>query len=209
MPFGDSITDYGCWRPWLGQKLQQTGFTVDFVGSQRSGENCVNLDYDRDHEGHPGHQAYNIARDKQLVEWLQLNPADVVTMHLGTVDIVRGNRSVGEILAALGMLVDQMRGTNERMRIIIAQIIPIPSADQAVRDLNSAIPAWAAQKNSTMSPIWVVDQWSGFDAGKDLYDGLHPSESGDEKIAERFYPAMVHAIRDIQGNRMMSGMYEM
>jgi hypothetical protein len=75
----------------------------------------------------------------------------------------------------------------------IAQIIPLPAMDSNVRDLNAAIPAYFARKNSTASPIWVVDQWTNFTAA-DLYDGIHPSASGDVKIASKFYPALVAAI---------------
>jgi len=76
----------------------------------------------------------------------------------------------------------------------VAQLIPLPAMDKQIRELNVAIPAWAAWHNSTQSPIWVVDQWTGFTEA-DLKDGIHPAPSGDVKIAERFYPALVGAIQ--------------
>lgn len=79
----------------------------------------------------------------------------------------------------------------------VAQIIPLPAVDSKVRALNAAIPAWAASKNLTGSPVWVVDQWTNFTSA-DLYDGIHPSASGDLKMADRFYPALVRAIHDVQ-----------
>lgn len=72
--------------------------------------------------------------------------------------------------------------------------------DKKVQDLNQAIPAWAASKNSTTSPIWVVDQYTGFTSA-DLKDGIHPSASGDIKMANKFYPALVHAIQDMKGTK--------
>lgn len=81
----------------------------------------------------------------------------------------------------------------------MAQIIPLPAVDKQVQDLNQAIPAWAASKNSTASPIWIVDQWTGFTSA-DLKDGIHPSESGDLKMANKFYPALVQAIETLSGN---------
>jgi hypothetical protein len=42
---------------------------------------------------------------------------------------------------------------------------------------NNAIPAWAVSKNTTASPIWVVDQYTGF-TSSDLKDGVHPGDSG-------------------------------
>jgi hypothetical protein len=121
MPLGDSITDYGCWRAWVWQRFQEEGYDVDIVGSQKAGEDCNGLDFDRDQEGHPGFQAANIAAEGLLVDWLEENPPDVVTMHLGTVDILRGMRTTPEVLAALGTLVDQMRDSNPAMRIIVSR----------------------------------------------------------------------------------------
>jgi len=80
----------------------------------------------------------------------------------------------------------------------VAQIIPLPAVDKQVQDFNQAIPAWAASKNSTTSPLWVVDQWTGFNSD-DLKDGIHPSESGDVKMANKFYPALRNAIENIRG----------
>jgi lysophospholipase L1-like esterase len=119
MPFGDSITDYGCWRAWIWERFQQDGYDVDFVGTRKAQAICNNLNYDRDHEGHPGYQAINIVAQKQLVDWLKQNPADIMTMHLGTNDIYLGNHKTAEIIAALSTLVDQMRASNPIMRIIV------------------------------------------------------------------------------------------
>ncbi|KAK3299864.1 SGNH hydrolase-type esterase domain-containing protein [Chaetomium fimeti] len=198
MPLGDSITDYGCWRAWIWERFQKDGHDVNIVGSQVAGEDCNGLAFDRDQEGHPGFQATDIAAKGQLVDWLKQNPAAIVTMHLGTVDILRGMLSGLEVLTALGKLVDQMRDSNPAMRIIVAQLIPLPAMDSEVREFNAAIPGYFADKNSTASPIWVVDQWTNFTSA-DLYDGIHPSASGDVKIADRFYPALVGAIQSIQG----------
>lgn len=120
MPLGDSITDYGCWRAWIWQRFQQDGHEVDLVGSQRAGEDCSGLPFDRDHEGHPGYRATDIAARNDLVGWLRQSPADVVTMHLGTVDLLRGMLSPPQVLAALDTLVDQMRDSNPAMRIIVS-----------------------------------------------------------------------------------------
>lgn len=47
--------------------------------------------------------------------------------------------------------------------------------------------------NKTESPIWTVDQYTGFSGGSDLRDGVHPNASGDKKMADIWYPALVHA----------------
>ncbi|KAK2741073.1 hypothetical protein FQN55_008477 [Onygenales sp. PD_40] len=196
LPFGDSITEFGCWRAELWQKLQDDGHTnVDFVGSMSSNTECSGIQYDRGHEGHAGFLAVNIANQNQLPGWLATNPAAIVTMHLGTNDITSG-RSTQDILAAFTTLVQQMRDSNPAVRIIVAQIIPISFADAAVQDLNAAIPAWAEGLNTAESPIWVVDQHEGFDMA-DLADGVHPNAAGDTKMANKWHPALVEAIASI------------
>lgn len=121
MPFGDSITEIICWRALLWEKLQATEFaSVDWVGSGKTENNCGDTKYDRDNEGHSGFLAINIANSKQLVGWLQTNPADVITMHLGTNDIVQQNKPVDQIIAAFTTLVGVMRDSNPNMKIIVS-----------------------------------------------------------------------------------------
>ena len=62
-----------------------------------------------------------------------------------------------------------------------------------MQDLNKAIIPWAQGLNSTASPIWVVDQYTGFSGTSDLRDGVHPNDSGDVKMANIWYPAVVNA----------------
>ena len=126
MPLGDSITDYGCWRARVWARLRsEAGYDVDLVGGETAGETCAGFaDFDRNHEGHPGITAVEMATKKQLVGWLAKNPADVVTVHLGTNDLLRGVRRPPEVVTALDTLVDQMRASNPVMRIIVR---PSPS----------------------------------------------------------------------------------
>lgn len=120
MPFGDSITEIICWRALLWEKLQTTEWaSVDFVGSGKTENNCKDSKYDRDNEGHSGYLAVNIANQNQLDGWLQRNPADVITMHLGTNDMT-GNKAITEILAAFTKMVGQMRSHNAKMKIVVS-----------------------------------------------------------------------------------------
>ncbi|KAF2746630.1 carbohydrate esterase family 3 protein, partial [Sporormia fimetaria CBS 119925] len=195
MPFGDSITEIQCWRSKLWNKLQGTEWAkVNFVGSGRVDNNCRDNNYDKDHEGHSGFLAVNIANQNQLEGWLRTNPADVITMHLGTNDIVSGNKQVSEIIAAFTKMVGQMRASNPRMKIIVAQIIPVGFGNYPrIPELNRAIPGWAQQQNKTESPIWVVDQYTGFSGTGDNRDGIHPNDSGDTKMMNVYYPALIQA----------------
>jgi lysophospholipase L1-like esterase len=199
MPLGDSITaGPGCWRALLWDRLQRNGYTnIDFVGSQGGG-GC-SVPHDGDHEGHGGYSATGIANQNQLPPWLAATRPDIVLMHLGTNDLWGATISVDAVLAAYSKLVDQMRASNPAMKILAAQIIPMQPANcngcaQRVVALNNAIPGWAAGKSTAQSPITVVDQWTGFNAATDTNDGVHPIDSGFQKMSDRWYPAVAAAI---------------
>lgn len=132
MPFGDSITEIVCWRALLWEKLQTTEWaSVNFVGSGKTENNCRDTKYDRGNEGHSGYLAVNIANQNQLDGWLQRNPADVITMHLGTNDMV-GNKGISEIIAAFTKMVGTMRSHNPKMKIVVSDV-PFALADGKYR----------------------------------------------------------------------------
>jgi lysophospholipase L1-like esterase len=121
MPFGDSITEIICWRAKLWEKLQTTEWaSVNFVGSGKTENNCKDTKYDRDNEGHSGFLAIDIANKNQLDGWLKTNPADVITMHLGTNDIVQQSKATGDIIAAFTKLIATMRTSNPKMKIVVS-----------------------------------------------------------------------------------------
>jgi lysophospholipase L1-like esterase len=198
MPLGDSITGSpGCWRALLWNRLQANGFSnIDFVGTL--GPQGCGVPYDGDNEGHGGALVTTVAAQNQLSGWLSAARPDVVVMHFGTND-VWSNRSTQAILDAYSRLVDQMRASNPAMRIVVAQLIPMnPGSCQEcagrVVNLNAAIPGWASARSTARSPITVVDQWTGFSTAGDTYDGVHPNASGDQKISNRWYPAVAEAV---------------
>lgn len=196
MPLGDSITGGpGCWRALLWDRLQRTGYSnIDFVGTLAGG-GC-SVAHDGDNEGHGGFLATGIADQNLLPTWLAATSPDIVLMHLGTND-VWSNIPAATILTAYSKLVDQMRAKNPNMRIVVAQIIPMtPSGctwcPPGVLALDNAIPGWAASRSTAQSPITVVDQYTGFDTVADTNgDGVHPDDSGFQKMSDRWYPALV------------------
>ncbi|KIW03670.1 uncharacterized protein PV09_04991 [Verruconis gallopava] len=211
MPLGDSITDIVCWRAYLWDRLQNTGYAnVDFVGSVR-GERPGGCDvpgYDKDNEGHSGLLAVHTVALNLLPTWLRQNPPDIVTMHLGSNDIGHGYK-IEQILHAFSKLVGQMRDANPRMKIIVAQILPLYAIgfEAKVLELNSRIPLWAKSMSTSESPIIVVDQHSGFGLA-DFRDGVHPNDAGDKKMAENWYPALVAAVHAVQTGRERGGLQE-
>lgn len=202
MPLGDSITaGPGCWRAKLWRQLQASGHTgIDFVGSVSDGGSCGSAgSYDQDHEGHGGYSATGIADNNQLPPWLDAARPDVVLMHLGTNDTWGSSISLETKLTAFTKLVRQMRASNPDMKILVAQIIPMnPSGcttcEADVVKLNSALPSWAAELTTSRSPIVLVDQWTGFTTATDTTDGVHPNDSGFQKMADRWYPKLAQVL---------------
>ena len=204
MPLGDSITaSPGCWRAILWHDLQTNGYTnVDFVGGVLGNGCNYGYSYDPDNEGHAGYLATNIADQNQLPGWLSAAKPDVVLMHLGTND-VWSSLPTNTILAAYTKLVGQMRASNPNMKILVAQILPMnPSGcgtcSSGVVALDQAIPGWAAGLTTTQSPIVVVDQYTGFnDATDTIGDGVHPNDTGFQKMAARWYPPLAQVLNGL------------
>jgi len=203
MPLGDSITGSpGCWRAYLWNSLREKGYPgIDFVGTLPP-QGC-GMTYDGDNEGHGGALVTTVAAQNQLVGWLAASRPDVVLMHFGTND-VWSNVAPATILAAYSTLVDQMRASNPRMKIVVSQLIPMEPATCAecgarVVALNRAIPRWARGKSTAVSPIVVVDQWTGFSTAADTYDGVHPADSGNRKIAAKLLPAVAKLLPVARG----------
>jgi hypothetical protein len=198
MPLGDSITQadagHDSYRRPLWQMLR--GQAVDFVGTQTEhfGGPAPRPDFDQDHEGHWGWRADEVLGS--VADWARSQAPDVVLVHLGTNDVLQGEPS-GAILEELGAIVDALRSANPEVKVLLAQIIPTSDVGRnaAIRALNGGIPALAARKSTTRSPVTAVDQHTGFDGEGDTYDGLHPNAAGEAKMAGRWFDALLPLLR--------------
>ncbi|KAI1486892.1 cellulose-binding protein [Biscogniauxia mediterranea] len=196
MPLGDSITEITCWRAKLWDLLKANGVTdnIEFVGSQTNNpQNCQASDanWDKHHEGHSGFLAINIA-NTLLEGWLASAQPDVVMFMLGTNDVAQG-RSLTDIMAAYTRMVDLMRASNPNMKIIVDSVIPLPMNNAPIEALNAAIPPWAAEHNTTESPVYFNDVYPYPSTA--LRDGVHPNDAGDVIIADALDPLLTWVIR--------------
>ncbi|MDB9524843.1 cadherin-like domain-containing protein, partial [Oscillatoria sp. CS-180] len=206
LPLGDSITQgergRASYRRPLYFLLEEAGYDFDFVGSLTGNHDDENpySDFDLDHEGHWGWTADEIlsgdptpesgSGSGTLAEWLTGYTPDVVLMHLGTNDMFR-NDTVETALADLQNVIEQLRLDNPNVTVLLAQVIPTTgNRDDRLVSLNEAIPQFAADNSTVDSQIVVVDQYAGFDAATDTYDGVHPNESGEAKIAQNWFNAL-------------------
>jgi len=203
---GDSITE-GHWRttrvPYrlpLWKRLRADNHAVDFVGSWRGfrgdfwplGELLWPW-HDLDHEGHWGWETGEVL--SRLAEWLRGYPVDIALVHLGSNDIDRG-QSVVSTIDELSEIISLLRDKNDRVVILLAQIIPIRGID--VTEYNKAIAKLAQTLKSDQSPLVVVDQHSGYDIAQYNYDKYHPNKKGAQRIADIWYTALRDYLPDRQ-----------
>ena len=194
MPTGDSITEgFGgdaTYRYFLWQLLVDGGYNVDLVGSMTgvSGGVPKYPDFDQHHEGHVGWAADRI--NNQAKNWAVASGAQLVLLHAGTNDLLRG-QTVESTITDLTNIIKKFRVANPGMIVLLAQIIPIKGFDAQVQQLNQSIATLAGQLNTTTSPVVAVDLYTGFDVNSDLLaDGIHPSESGYQKMANAWFEAL-------------------
>jgi hypothetical protein len=218
MPLGDSITsgtgDYASYRCVLYKSMVAKGYSVNFTGTSQGQWGILDYkdtpppaycnDFDWGNEGHSGWRVDHILKGDlennswpgKLSDWATLKMPDVVLVHLGTNDLGQG-QSVESTVSELGQVIDTLRAANPNVKILLAQIIPgkdIPN----VPALNAALPGLAANKWRKNSPVLIVDQYTGFDIATDTRsDGVHPNESGEQKMAAKWLAGYERIIKPI------------
>ena len=189
MPLGDSITEGtqvpGGYRIGLWQRMAAAQYRIDLVGSQFNGP--ANLG-DHDHEGHPGWRIDQI--DASIAGWLRTSTPRTVLLHIGTNDILQ-NYNVSSAPQRLSTLIDHITSGAPAADVFVATIIPLASASQedAVRTFNAAIPGIVQSKVNAGRHVHLVDQHSALTAA-DLIDGIHPTATGYDKMAARWFAAL-------------------
>jgi acyl-CoA thioesterase I len=198
MPLGDSITQGNAthisYRRGLWLRLRQAGYAVDFVGStqEQFGGTILPGDFDRDHEGHWGWRTDEVL--PQIEAWSRKAQPDIVLVHLGTNDLAKypSVNSIDSTVAELRSLIQTLRRVNPRVKVLLAQIIPLWGSEEKFRQFNRQVEQLAQQMSTPESRVMAVDQFTDFDpmTGKDTYDGCHPSSSGEAKMVDRWFAAL-------------------
>ena len=190
MPLGDSITQgvAGSYRRPLWIALEEAGISIDFVGSMSRGYTGGNdaSDYDADHEGHWGWRADQVLG--RVDQWAERATPDIVLMHLGTNDI-GGGQDIDETVDEIDQIIERLRAHNPRVHVLLAAIIPVAFYAVTIRigEFNEGLAELAKAKNTPASRVILVDHFTGFDAEQDTYDGIHPNDGGNHKMADRWF----------------------
>lgn len=200
VPIGDSITqgtlqnddrlDHPTYRYWLWNRLQEGGYDVDFVGS--SDQPHLPYDFDQDHEGHDGYRTRDFLAGDRLKHWLSGYSPDIALVQLGTNDAMDGV-PLETTINNLDQVIDILRERNPDIVILMGTVIPRGGNNENLPALNRAIGGLADRKSTGASPVVAVDQFSGYDGYDDNQPirYLHPNRQGEQKIADRYYAALV------------------
>ncbi len=207
VPLGDSLTKgmldtddggmHPTYRYWLWNKLRSNGYDVDFVGSW----NVPNfpVSFDKDNEGHGGYRIAGIVdgvgTGGKLSTWLSGYYPDMALVLIGTNDVL-ANTPMSDRFAAYDRLISTLRARNPKITLVLAKLPPTGDSyrntNSGLIEFNNRLPSWASSRSTSSSRIVVVDLYSGFDGRSDNQGPryIHPDESGEKKIADRFYAAM-------------------
>jgi len=193
MPLGDSITrrwNPG-YRPGLYFDLIGAGMDVDMVGSQT--DSCApNCSHDPGNEGHSGFTPTDIASN--IVTWLNLNPPDVVTLHIGTnVDPSFSYPDVTQV----GAILDLIKGYDPNIPVVLARIVnkARSSYDPQISVFNQNLEAMAQARIAVGDRVLVVDQEPGLDYSTSttdfaVGDDLHPTIGGFAKMVPVWFDGL-------------------
>jgi lysophospholipase L1-like esterase len=198
MPLGDSITTgypgLEGYRRSLFLSLSNSGFSADFVGSQKNGTG-----FDNDNEGHLGNNTNEI-RDN-VIGWLNSNPADIVLLHIGTNDIQDGQNEaavVAEVAATLDNINQWESDHSQSVTVILARIIlrcDNPSWNATTKVYNNLLQTMAQTRIASGDKIVIVNMETALNYSTDMTsDGVHPNFAGYVKMAGVWYNALAQTL---------------
>ena len=192
-PIGDRIS----YRYKLYQLLTEAGYTFDYVGSENGGDNYFQNPEMDDNGGFPGMNksqmnyllltGYN-QRDKQYEApgpYLNYYPADIILLHIGTVDLDADPDPVEDIL-------DNIRIYLPDAFILIARIIDRVPHSELTTTFNDNVQAMVTARGDDRI-IWVnMETGAGlnYSFSGDMTDYLHPNQNGYNKMAVKWFEAI-------------------
>lgn len=188
MPLGDSITDGfgvpGGYRITLWSSIQNTGKSIDFVGSQSNGPAELG---DKDHEGHSGWRIDQL--DTNIDGWMDTYRPKIVLLHIGTNDIAQ-NYDVSGAPSRLSTLVDKIcNKLPPDGKVYVATLITLSGMDQNIRSFNASVPGIVREKANAGKPVYPVEMYGALSTS-DLQDGVHPNRTGYDKMADVWFNAV-------------------
>lgn len=205
MPLGDSITrGYGTgdvptshpfnvgYRRPLYLSLTSSGYAFDFVGGLVNGDADSGTPFDYDHQGVGGRRADEI-RDN-VNSYLNANPSDIVLLHIGTNDLGQGQLASSTAEDIEGIL-DNIDAFSENITVVLAQITDWQPNNANITALNNEIASLATARIVAGDKIILVDMQSPLVYPGDMFDAIHPNQSGYDKMADIWYDVLQNILQ--------------
>ena len=223
MPLGDSITagtiSVGIpvagarvgYRQTLYDDIETAGFFIDFVGSKQEGTSATPPITDPDHEGHGGWTASELVFGRAggyptdgVRAWLEMNPADIVLLHIGTNGLdPNADIDVEAILDDIDTWEASPAGNP--VTVVLAMIIDWNPSNPDVAAFNTNVANMVAAR--TGDDVIIVDQlnalYTGASPDPALYgDLLHPNQAGYTLMSDVWLDSLLNDL-NINGNNLL------
>ena len=204
MPLGDSITDgssfdspdgSGGYRGPLYTLLTNAGYNVDYIGSQTINSSLVP---DQNHEGHSGWRIDQL--DSNMAGWLSnMADPDVVLMHIGTNDFGQGLDTPNAI-NRLDALILKIATLRPYCHIIVTNLMERgePQNANIQAQFNPYVQARVDAHAAAGRRVTFLDMRSAVPLA-DMPDSLHPNQTGYDKMAAAWLPA-IQAVIGVNGD---------
>lgn len=208
LPLGDSITGASkyktSYRYPLWQQLIDAGYNIEFIGSQLKEGNhgrvwkpYKNIPFPESNESHSGWRADQILNGlnqqvQGLKTWIHSYTPDIALIHLGTNDMYQ-SQTPESTRDEIEQIIKILRAKNPQVKVLVAQIIPLPMPkNQNVPRLNQLLAQLAQTLNQPQSPVMSVDMYTGYSLNTDMQkDRIHPNANGEVKMAQRWFTALM------------------
>ncbi len=200
MPLGDSLTSgvsdstvIGAYRNRLHTLLTNAGYNVDFIGTFQDGTNPGLPD--RDHQG-LGSVRIDQIQDN-IAGWLNAveNP-DVVLLLVGTNDFWQ-NYQISTAGTRLTNLIADIATRRPHAKIIVSTL-PLRTDNTTINSqqvaFNNTIPGIVAQQVALGRQVSMVDMYAALGASDINGDGVHPNQTGSNKMGDAWFPAIANVI---------------
>jgi len=201
LPLGDSRVEgarpeFESYRYELWRNIVGAGWQFDFVGTRKDPANYPAFQgqsFDVDHLGIGGATTVDML-DQVRQHLTPQNAPGVVLLGIGGNDLI-GGATAAQTLDNIGLLINALRDNNDSISIFLEQIAPgmsefmTPELQERFLQYNAGIKELGDQKNTSISPIVVVDMAIDW---QDAYmaDEVHYNEAGAKVVADRYWEVM-------------------
>ncbi len=195
MPLGDSITAGPLsYRAKLLKLLKDADYGVQYEGSQAGGNPNYPELGNLDHEGYGGKTIQFLV--EHIKEVYPVYGSDIVLLHAGHNQFADQGPVPG-VVESTRQIIEYVRSVNPNVVVMLAQVIPsgkLPKYSY-IPELNEELGKLAAEMDTPAQRVAIVNMAEGWDWRADTTDDLvHPTREGGEKMAQKWFGALVKVL---------------